>query len=97
MQRFWTLTAVVISLFSASISPGAPLLAEVPDFAVRVRVLKVGGQSPAPSNLFSLAVAKGTTVSFNGTDWSPWAESTRAGIAAELAGYPNSYNHRWEL
>ena len=97
MQRFRTLSIVVISLCFALTSLGAPPLAEVPDFAVRVRVLKAGGQTPAPSNSFSLALAKGTTVSFNGADWSPWADSTRAGIAAELAGYPNSYNHRWEL
>jgi hypothetical protein len=88
---------LLVVLFSASVGRGAPPLAEVPDFSVRVRVLKVGGQSPAPSNAFSLAVLKGTSVSFAGTDWSPWAESTREGIAAELAGYPNSYNRRWEF
>ena len=75
----------------------APPAAEVPDFAVRVRVVSTNGQPPASDAAFSLELVEGASVSFTGTAWSAWAESTRAFIGAALAAYPNSYNRRWEV
>lgn len=93
----WVGGALLLAAGGTLARPTIPPLAEVPDFAVRVRVLRVGEDAPAADAAFSLAVGDGTAVTFTGDVWSSWAESTRTGISKALAAYPNSYNRRWQV
>jgi hypothetical protein len=70
-----------------------PPPADVPDFAVRVRVLGNGDAAPGADDRFTLTLTKAPEVTFRGAEWSPWVASTREGIEASL----NEYSVRWEL
>ena len=98
---------------------GGPPPSEVPDFAVRVRVIKADGAAPAADDVFTVGLARSVPLelqkdeldaiveeteatrggqrAFKGVEWSPWAESTRENIQAELAEGHNSRNRLWQF
>ncbi|MCA8831100.1 type 1 glutamine amidotransferase family protein [Hymenobacter pini] len=76
----------------------APAAKDVPDYRVRVRILRVQGKAPAAAQSFSLSLTGNTqVVSFRGTAWSGWVASTRAGIEQVLASYNNANNAFWQV
>ena len=94
--------SAVIALVLGCVVPAlaGPPSAEVPDFAVRVRVVKADGAAPAAGDTFTVGLRylqSGTNLPFQGSAWSPWAESTRAGIQAELGEGHNSRNGLWQF
>ncbi len=98
---------------------GGPPADDVPDFAVRVRVIKADGAAPAADDVFTVGLARSVPLelqkdefdaimeeteptrggqrAFKGAEWSPWVESTRENILAELAEGHNSRNSLWQF
>ncbi len=113
--------SAVIALVLGCVVPalGGPPSSEVPDFAVRVRVIKADGAAPAAGDLFTVGLARSVPLklqkddidglmdgaeptrggqrAFQGLEWSPWVESTRQNIQAELSEGHNSRNPLWQF
>ncbi len=71
---------------------------QVPEFDLRVRVLRWGGGPTPAEQKFSFTwetfrIAEAVP----GSQWSPWFEVRRKQIAAILKRYPNSYLRRWPM
>ncbi len=68
---------------------------EVPEFQLRARVLKIGGQAPT-GKTFSLALA-GASGAAAGSSWSTAIKFGRPQAEATLKGYPAIYMPGWPL
>jgi hypothetical protein len=81
--------AILLAGTALAQTPPQPV-AEMSNFAVRVKVVHNGGQAPGADEAFRLVLGKGAPVTFTNADWSPWVESSRAKIAITPGGY------RWD-
>jgi hypothetical protein len=63
----------------------------VPAFQIRVRVLSVGGQTPAGKSFTWRLTVPNTPVIARGSAWSGWLDFDRAQVDATLRTYPNPY------
>ena len=72
-------------------------LDELPEIGIRIRVRHVDGRAVTPDDAFSLRLESLPPVAFTGTDWSPWAETTREVCAKRLGTYPNLNNRLPQL
>ena len=92
LGRGLTAGLIALTLAPARGHASALRLDDLPEIGVRVRVRQVDGRSVAADETFTLRLASLPPVTFGGTDWSPWAETTREACARLLDTYPNKNN-----
>ena len=95
-MRISVVTGLAILTLPSILLAGSKLKPEeVPEFQLRARVLKVGGQVAEGKKFsFTLAGRRGTA---EGSEWSPTIEFGRPQAAATLKGYPAMYMPGWPI